>query len=74
LTLVVRAVAAFLALPLLVAFVLPVWIGTATGRSVRYLMPGLVLAFAGSLLLRGVREFYVAGRGSGRTKLACIDG
>jgi protein-S-isoprenylcysteine O-methyltransferase Ste14 len=60
-----RALAAFVALPGMVAFVLPIWIGTSTGRPVRYLVPASVLLGGGTfLLLWCVREFYLAGRGT----------
>ena len=60
-----RALAAFLALPGMVAFVLPVWIGTASGRPAGYVVPAAVLLGLGTaLLLWCVREFYVAGRGT----------
>jgi protein-S-isoprenylcysteine O-methyltransferase Ste14 len=60
-----RALAAFLALPGMVAFVLPVWIGTSSGRPVGYVVPAAVLLCLGTaLLLWCVREFYVAGRGT----------
>jgi protein-S-isoprenylcysteine O-methyltransferase Ste14 len=60
-----RALAAFLALPGMVAFVLPVWIGISSGRPVRYVVPAaLLLCLGTTLLLWCVREFYVAGRGT----------
>lgn len=60
-----RALGAFLALPGIVAFVLPIWIGTSTGRPVRYPVPAALLLFLGTtLLLWCVREFYAAGRGT----------
>jgi len=60
-----RALAAFLALPGMVAFVLPVWIGASSGRPVGYVVPAAVLLCLGTaLLLWCVREFYVAGRGT----------
>jgi protein-S-isoprenylcysteine O-methyltransferase Ste14 len=61
----IRAIAAFVALPGMVAFVLPVAIGTSTGRPVRCLGLAAVPLFLGVfLLLWCVREFYVAGRGT----------
>jgi protein-S-isoprenylcysteine O-methyltransferase Ste14 len=61
----IRAIAAFIALPGVVAFAIPLWIGLAAGRSVRYLMAGGVLLSLGTfLLLLCVREFYVSGRGT----------
>lgn len=60
-----RAVGAFLVLPGMVAFVLPVWIGTSTARPVRYVVPAtLLLCVGATLLLWCVREFYVAGGGT----------
>jgi protein-S-isoprenylcysteine O-methyltransferase Ste14 len=60
-----RALAAFLALPGMVAFVLPVWIGTSSGRPAGHVVPAAVLLCLGTaLLLWCVREFYVAGRGT----------
>ena len=61
-----RALAAFLALPGLVAFVLPVWIGISSGRRAAGYMPAAValLALGTTLLTWCVREFYVAGRGT----------
>jgi protein-S-isoprenylcysteine O-methyltransferase Ste14 len=60
-----RALAAFLALPGIVAFVAPVWIGTSLGRAPRNLAPAVVLLCLGTALLAWcVREFYVAGRGT----------
>jgi len=61
-----RALAAFLALPGLVAFVLPVWIGISSGRRAAGHMPAAValLALGTTLLTWCVREFYVAGRGT----------
>jgi protein-S-isoprenylcysteine O-methyltransferase Ste14 len=60
-----RAIAAFLALPALVAFAIPIWIGTSASRPVRHLMPALALLCLGALLLLWcVREFYVSGRGT----------
>jgi protein-S-isoprenylcysteine O-methyltransferase Ste14 len=60
-----RALAAFLALPGTVAFLVPVWIGTSSGRPAGYVVPAAALLGLGSaLLLWCVREFYVAGRGT----------
>ena len=60
-----RALAAFLALPGMVAFVLPVWIGASSGRRAGYGVAASVLLCLGTvLLLWCVREFYVAGRGT----------
>ena len=56
---------AFLALPGVVAFALPIAIGISTHRPVRYLpLAAAVLALGTLLLLWCVREFYVAGRGT----------
>lgn len=63
--LLLRAIAAFLALPATVAFAIPLWIGLSAGRPVRYLVTAEVLLSLGSLLLVWcVREFYVSGRGT----------
>jgi protein-S-isoprenylcysteine O-methyltransferase Ste14 len=60
-----RALAAFLALPAMVGFVLPVWVGSSGGRPAGYVVPAAVLLCLGTaLLLWCVREFYVAGRGT----------
>jgi protein-S-isoprenylcysteine O-methyltransferase Ste14 len=60
-----RALAAFIVLPGMVAFAIPVWIGTSESRPVRYLLPAAILICLGTaLLLWCVREFYVAGRGT----------
>jgi protein-S-isoprenylcysteine O-methyltransferase Ste14 len=60
-----RAIAAFVALPGLVAFLIPIWIGTSAGRPVQYLAPAVALLSLGTfLLLWCVREFYVSGRGT----------
>jgi protein-S-isoprenylcysteine O-methyltransferase Ste14 len=61
----VRAIAAFIALPGIVAFILPIFIGTSTGLPMRYLAFAAVPVCLGTfLLLWCVREFYVAGRGT----------
>lgn len=61
----VRAIAAFAVLPGMVAFVVPIWIGVSEGLPARHVPVAIVLLCAGSaLLLRCVREFYVAGRGT----------
>ena len=61
----IRAIAAFVALPGIVAFVLPIAIGTSTDRPVRCVGLSAVPLFLGVfLLLWCVREFYVAGRGT----------
>ena len=60
-----RAIAAFIALPGLVAFVVPIWVGASAGRPVRYLAPAVALLSLGTfLLLWCVREFYVSGLGT----------
>src|SRR5580692_458383 len=59
-----RAVLAFVCLPGIIAFAVPVALGLRWGDSVRYPLPGSLLVGAGTLLLLAcVREFYVAGRG-----------
>jgi protein-S-isoprenylcysteine O-methyltransferase Ste14 len=63
--LLLRALAAFLALPGLVAFAIPVWIGWSSPHAVQYpALAGLLLCLGALLLLWCVREFYVAGRGT----------
>jgi protein-S-isoprenylcysteine O-methyltransferase Ste14 len=63
--LLLRAITAFLALPALFAFAIPIWIGTSAGRPVRYLVwAGVLLCLGTLLLLWCVREFYVSGRGT----------
>jgi protein-S-isoprenylcysteine O-methyltransferase Ste14 len=63
--LLVRAIAAFVSLPAVVAFALPIWIATSASRPLRYLVSGVLLVCLGTLLLLScVREFYVAGRGT----------
>ena len=62
-----RALFAFLALPGVVAFAVPLWLGLSKsareGRGLWY--PGWPSVIAGvALLLACVREFYVAGRGT----------
>jgi protein-S-isoprenylcysteine O-methyltransferase Ste14 len=61
----VRAITAFLVLPGMVAFAIPIAIGTAAGRPVQRVAVAVVVLCAGTaLLLWCVREFYVAGRGT----------
>ncbi len=61
----IRAIAAFVALPGIVAFAVPIVIGISGNRPVRSLPLALVPLFLGALLLLwSVREFYVAGRGT----------
>jgi len=61
----IRAVTAFVALPGMVGFALPVLIGAASHRPVRSVgLAGLILCLGTTLLLSCVREFYVAGRGT----------
>jgi protein-S-isoprenylcysteine O-methyltransferase Ste14 len=61
----IRAIAAFVALPGVVGFVLPIAIGISTGLPVRYkALSAVTLCLGISLLLWCVREFYVAGRGT----------
>src|SRR5258708_9505183 len=59
----VKAIAAFAALPGVVAFAAPIAIGTSAGRPVQQVAVAvIVLCFGTLLLLWCVREFYVAGR------------
>src|SRR5882757_5021684 len=61
----IRAIAAFVALPGIVAFALPIAIGTSAGRPVQHVgIAAAVLGLGTLLLLWCVREFYVAGRGT----------
>jgi protein-S-isoprenylcysteine O-methyltransferase Ste14 len=63
--LILRAIASFVALPALVAFAIPLWMGMSAGRPARHVVPALVLLCLGTIvLLWCVREFYVAGRGT----------
>jgi len=60
-----RAIAAFIALPGLVAFAIPISIGTSTNYPMRYrLLAAIPLCLGTLLLLWCVREFYNAGRGT----------
>jgi hypothetical protein len=60
-----RAIAAFVALPGIVAFALPVTIGISTGLPMRHAaLAAAPLGLGIFLLLWCVREFYVAGRGT----------
>lgn len=62
-----RALFAFLALPGMVAFAVPLWLAwSESARRGAALWPagGLVVLAGAALLLRCVREFYVAGRGT----------
>ena len=61
----VRALAAFLALPGIVAFAAPIAMGLSSGSALRYIGVAATLLIGGSgLLLWCVREFYVRGRGT----------
>jgi protein-S-isoprenylcysteine O-methyltransferase Ste14 len=61
----IRAIAAFLALPGMVAFAVPMAIGISAGLPVRNVeLAAAPLCFGVILLLWCVREFYVAGRGT----------
>jgi protein-S-isoprenylcysteine O-methyltransferase Ste14 len=60
-----RAVAAFVALPGMVAFAVPIAIGLSGRSPVQHVPAATALLIAGVvLLLWCVREFYVAGRGT----------
>jgi protein-S-isoprenylcysteine O-methyltransferase Ste14 len=60
-----RALVAFIALPGMVAFAIPLAMGLSSGRQVRYAMIAAIPLTLGTLLLLWcVREFYVAGRGT----------
>ncbi len=61
----VRAVVAFLALPGVVAFAVPIVVGLSGGHRARHLPIAITLLAGGTLLLLWcVREFYVAGHGT----------
>ena len=61
----IRAILAFIALPGVVAFAVPVTIGMSAGKLVPYWAAGLAPLVAGTwLLVWSAREFYVAGRGT----------
>jgi protein-S-isoprenylcysteine O-methyltransferase Ste14 len=61
--LLVKALAAFLALPGVVAFAIPLWLLRRPDRTVY--APGLlVVALGAVVLLRCVRDFYAAGKGT----------
>jgi protein-S-isoprenylcysteine O-methyltransferase Ste14 len=60
-----RAIIAFVSLPGMVAFAIPLAIGFSTGRPVRHgIIAAIPLTLGTLLLLWCVREFYVAGRGT----------
>ena len=60
-----RAIMAFVAMPGIVAFALPLGIGISTHDPTRYVpLAATVLALGTLLLLACVREFYVTGRGT----------
>ena len=60
-----RAVAAFLALPGVVAFAIPIALGTSAARPVHHVAVAAPVLCVGTLLLLWcVREFYVAGGGT----------
>jgi protein-S-isoprenylcysteine O-methyltransferase Ste14 len=61
----IRSIAAFVALPGVVAFILPISIGISSGLKSRYLaLAAVPLCLGIFLLLWCVREFYIAGRGT----------
>ena len=59
-----RSIVAFLALPGMVAFVVPLWLLAPVPRVFTGRLASLPLAAGVALLLCCVREFYVAGRGT----------
>jgi protein-S-isoprenylcysteine O-methyltransferase Ste14 len=60
-----RALAAFLALPGMVAFAVPILIAARADRTLRHPLTALIVLSLGTLLLLWcVREFYVTGRGT----------
>jgi protein-S-isoprenylcysteine O-methyltransferase Ste14 len=61
----IRAITAFIALPGVVAFAVPITIGISSGHAPRFPLLAAVPVLLGTLLLLwSVREFYVAGRGT----------
>jgi protein-S-isoprenylcysteine O-methyltransferase Ste14 len=61
----IRAIAAFVAMPGIVAFAMPIAVGMSAGRPPQHVAAAVpVLLFGTVLLLWCVREFYVAGRGT----------
>ncbi|HEV3181418.1 MAG TPA: isoprenylcysteine carboxylmethyltransferase family protein [Steroidobacteraceae bacterium] len=60
-----RTITAFVALPGMVAFALPMEIGISAGRPMRHVPLAVTVVALGTLLLLWcVREFYVTGRGT----------
>jgi len=60
-----RAITAFVAMPGVVAFALPIGIGISAHRPMRYVPLALTVVALGTLLLLAcVREFYVTGLGT----------
>ena len=60
-----RAISAFIVLPGMVAFAIPIGIGASAGNPVQHSVAAAAVVCAGTvLLLWCVREFYVAGRGT----------
>ena len=60
-----RAITAFIVLPGMVAFAVPIIIGASAGSPMRHAAAAALVVCAGTvLLLWCVREFYVAGRGT----------
>jgi protein-S-isoprenylcysteine O-methyltransferase Ste14 len=60
-----RAITAFVVLPGLTAFIIPVIIGWSSGQPTRHVALAITLILIGALILVWcVREFYVAGRGT----------
>ena len=66
-----RAISAFIVLPGMVAFAIPIGIGASAGNPVQHSVAAAAVVCAGTvLLLWCVREFYVAGRGYARPLVA----
>lgn len=64
-TLLLRSVIAFLALPGIVAFIVPLWVGISGTPNLTFNLLGIPLLAAGMfLLLCCIRDFYVAGLGT----------
>jgi protein-S-isoprenylcysteine O-methyltransferase Ste14 len=59
----IRAITAFIALPGMVAFAIPIWVGHSSPLRYPWIALSVLLAGA-SLLLWCVHEFYVAGKGT----------
>jgi protein-S-isoprenylcysteine O-methyltransferase Ste14 len=60
-----RAIAAFIALPGIVAFAIPIWVGLSAGRAPRHIALAIAPLCLGTILLVWcVTEFFTSGRGT----------